>query len=87
MSYTLRIYTAATRASWNDITADTISEAYANIFLDPAPLPEDHQPQTLDGVNLDYGYALFDDTGICINATDASLANVGLSLTDTVPGL
>jgi len=79
MSYTLRIY-GADPASPTDTEFEDLPSLYGSIFdnFDPS------SPPTMSvkvGVNLDYGYAVFDnERDVCINSKNA--AQVGYTKED-----
>jgi hypothetical protein len=67
MTYTVRIYTNAELTAYTDADYETIEQAYATLWQNPAPLPTDGTAAPTGG--HEFGYGLWDNSaGVCVNS-------------------
>jgi hypothetical protein len=62
MPFTLRIFTDPDLTTWEDSAHDTLADAYAVIFVNPAPYGEENMPVRTDHP-MPHGYVIAGPSG------------------------
>ena len=72
MTWTVRVFTAPDHTTWTDTAFTTQEEAYAMLWADPIPLPENHSPNPTN-TDAEFGFCMFNEDGLAVHCNPAEL--------------